>query len=328
MSGDSAEGATYLCWGEHEDPDGKDLTERVEEAKALAGNEETRVFYARLPRGGQRSAPSPRHVLVKCGEDHENVFRIDRDATSTTGREPTAEEKIAFAAAANLVPEKSLARTQELAKFVFSSIGVIGTLLTGLGLFTDLGDVLDSTLKVEGIPLALLFVGLSLTFAALALLPEMKRVDLSRLDQVESWYRRQIKWRGRAVQLSLALFTLAIVAAAAAGFDSDAASPDKPSITGGWTGLGKEAVVKVAAKTADVPEDWLMVTTVYAHKDAAAEKRVFYDLTRPNSDGEVAVAAEVQVVEGVKRVKATVRLYPGDVDDEPEAESDLVLARG
>jgi hypothetical protein len=177
------------------------------------------------------------------------------------------------------------------------------------------------------VPLAVLLVGLSLFCASCAIWPKMTSVDLTQLDAVQEWYRRQILRRGIWMTLSLFFFSAGILAATFTGISFAEDEPDKPSISGSWTGSGKDAVVKVAVKTEDVPEGWLMVTAVYGHKDGAAERRIFYDRTRPGADGEVAVAGEVGVAPDVTKVKATVRLYSESESDEPESESDLTLGR-
>ncbi len=248
------------------------------------------------------------------------------------GRPPTPAQKAAFAAAANLAPEKSLLRIQELAKFVFSNVAVIGTLLAGLGLFTDLGGVLENSWKLpapfEDVPLPVAALGLSLFCASLAIWPKMSGVDPSLLSEVEGWYRQQIVRRGSWMILSLAFFSAAILVATFTGA-GNLDDPEKPTISASWTGLEKDAKVKVAIKVEKVPDEWALVTVVRGFGPDGKPVTILRDRTRPSADGELAVAGEVGVGERFERIESTARLLSDDAPaSEPEAESKLVLRRG
>ncbi len=242
------------------------------------------------------------------------------------GTPPTPQQKAAFAAAANLAPEKSLTRIQELAKFVFSSVAVIGTLLTGLGLFTDLGKVLENGWAIGAVPLPVALAGLSLFSASCAIWPKMSTVDLSRLDQVEAWYRRQILRRGLWMTVSLALFSAAILCATFTGFDVVQA-PTKPTISGSWKGPSGEATVRVAASAEKVPDDWAMVTLIRGREPGGKGRTLFHDWTRPSGSGELAVEGEVQTGAGFTKILAIGRLYAEGENRDLKGESVMVLRR-
>jgi hypothetical protein len=243
------------------------------------------------------------------------------------GKPPGPDDKADFAAAANLAPDKSLLRIQELAKFVFSNVAVIGTLLTGLGLFTDLGDVLENSIKIGDVPLPVAALGTSLFCASLALWPKISSVDLSRPKEVNRWYRQQIVRRGLWMTLSLTLFSGAILVATFTGIGS-ADDPEKPAISVGWTGLGEEAVVKFSVEAASVPDDWTMVTVVRGTNLKGKPVTIFRDRTRPDAEGALKVAGEVGVGQRFGRIESSARLYaPGDGSKEPSAESSQVVKR-
>jgi hypothetical protein len=248
-------------------------------------------------------------------------------APPVVGAPPTPQQKAAFAAAANLSPEKSLLRIQELAKFVFSSVGVIATLLTGLGLFTDLGKVLENSWAIGDVPLPVAFAGTSLFCASCAIWPKMSSVDLADLNQVESWYRRQIVRRGIWMILSLALFSLAILCATFTGVGVDEA-PSKPSIFGSWKGPAKEATARVGASAEAVPDDWAMVTIMRGREHGGRWKTLFHDWSRPNGSGELAVEGEVQADQRFGKIVAIGRLYSESEERNLESESAMVLRRG
>jgi hypothetical protein len=255
---------------------------------------------------------------------------IDVNGT-VIGKPPAPEDKADFAASANLAPDKSLQRVQELAKFVFSSVAVVGTLLTGLGLFTDLGDVLENSailpLPWGEVPVAVAALGLSLFFASVALWPKMSSVDLSRPKEVNGWYRRQIRRRGVAMIASLFLFSGAILVATFTG-TSSIDDPENPAISASWTGIGDDATVKVSVEMEKVPDDWTMVTTVRGRGAAGKGAVIFRDRTRPASDGALKVAGEIGVGKRFGRIESTARLYPNkDAAGEPSAESGLSIKR-
>lgn len=240
------------------------------------------------------------------------------------GTPPTPQQKAAFAAAANLAPEKSLARIQELAKFVFSSVAVIGTLLTGLGLFTDLGKVLENSWAIGDVPLPVALAGISLFCASCAIWPKMSTVDLSRLDQVEAWYRRQILRRGIWMTLSLALFSAAILFATLTGVDVGEA-PARPIVSGSWKGPSKEATARVVASAEEVPDDWAMVTVVRGREHGGRWITLFHDWARPSGSGELAVEGEVQTGARFNKILATGRLYSEGEGRQLRGESVMVL---
>lgn len=240
------------------------------------------------------------------------------------GTPPTPQQKAAFAAAANLAPEKSLNRIQELAKFVFSSVAVIGTLLTGLGLFTDLGKVLENSWTIGDVPLPVALAGLSLFCASCAIWPKMSTVDLSRLDQVEAWYRRQILRRGIWMTLSLVLFSAAILCATFTGVEVKQA-PSKPTISGSWKGPSKEATARVAASAEKVPDDWAMVTLVRGREPNGKWMTLFHDWTRPSGSGEMAVEGEVKTGPRFTKILAIGKLYSEGENRDLKGESVLVL---
>jgi hypothetical protein len=229
------------------------------------------------------------------------------------------------------MPEKSLARIQELAKFVFSNVAVIGTLLTGLGLFTDLGAVLENSWKLpaplEDVPVAVAALGLSLFCASLAIWPKMSGVDLWDLDAVEGWYRRQILRRGIWMILSLILFSTAILVATLTGAGS-LEKPKDPALSASWTGLEKDSKVKVTATAENVPSDWTMITIVRGYRLKGKATTIFRDWTRPDAAGELSVSGEIGVGEAFKKIESSSRFHAeGDAPGKFRGSSSRVIKR-
>lgn len=250
---------------------------------------------------------------------------------TVVGKPPSAEDKADFAAAANLAPDKSLLRIQESAKFVFTNVAVIGTILTGLGLFTDLGDVLDNSKVISlpwgDVPLPVAALGLSLVLASVALWPKMSTVDLTRPKAVRRWYTRQIFRRGLLMTFSLFFFSAAILVAAFTGIESGE-NLENPAISASWTGVGDDATVEVSVEAEEVPDDWRMVTTVRGKGPTGKSVLIFRDRTRPDADGALTVAGKIGVGKRFGRIESTARLYAEeDKAEEPSAESSLVVKR-
>jgi hypothetical protein len=243
------------------------------------------------------------------------------------GKPPGPDDKADFAAAANLAPDKSLLRIQESAKFVFANVAVIGTLLTGLGLFTDLGDVLENSAIVSlpwgDVPVPVLALGLSLFCASVALWPKMSSVELARPDEVNRWYRQQIFRRGLWMIASLALFSSAILVATLTGISS-IDEPEKPSISASWTGIGEEAAIKVSVEAEKVPHDWTMITSVRGTSPSGKQRTIFHDRTQPDADGALTVAGEIEVGERFGRIESTAYLV-SDKGEDPGLESKSVI---
>ncbi len=111
-------------------------------------------------------------------------------------------------AAAELAPDKSVARIEDNAKYLLGGVAVIGALLTGLGVFTS-----D---RVAAHPVALLptvaLTAASLAAAALALVPHGGGVSIDDVASIRRFYEGDIKARGRLVRAAGVLFGLSLLA--------------------------------------------------------------------------------------------------------------------
>jgi hypothetical protein len=127
-------------------------------------------------------------------------------------------------AAAELTPARSLARVDEKARQVATQVGLVGTLLTGLGLLG--ADRLDASPLVRRLVLAAVCaavaaVVLSVGALLLQFRPALATGDLA---EVERWYRGQFR-RAYAV---VAAGVLVLVALILAGWAAVAALADEP----------------------------------------------------------------------------------------------------
>jgi hypothetical protein len=127
-------------------------------------------------------------------------------------------------AAGELTPAKSLARVDEKARQVATQVGLVGTLLTGLGLLgADRLDVspLVRWLALAAVCAAVAAVVLSIGALLLQFRPALATGDLA---EVERWYRGQFR-RAYAV---VAAGVLVLVAVILAGWAALAALADEP----------------------------------------------------------------------------------------------------
>lgn len=126
---------------------------------------------------------------------------------------PSADDAALAVASESLGPERSLARVEGTAKFVFANVTVITAVLTGFGLLTGVGAAWDQGPHIFSVPLAIALAAAALLLATFALLPSLSRVDIADLEAVRSFYSRGI-WR-RGLSAAFAMVALAAAVASA-----------------------------------------------------------------------------------------------------------------
>ncbi len=190
-------------------------------------------------------------------------------------------------------PAEGLRQARGSAKFVFSNVAVIGVLLTGLGLFTDLGAVLASTPKVWGVPLPVSLLGTSLILAVLALLPLPRRSrDVSSVDSTIKTLKFRNRWVGTSCFLALILFAAAIASAALQTFNYVPPSKD-PTISASLTGVGDETTLEATVEASGISAKSDSNTTITGVGPAGQETVLFKSDSHPDASGTLKVEAEV-----------------------------------
>ncbi|HEX6097885.1 MAG TPA: hypothetical protein VF432_16280 [Thermoanaerobaculia bacterium] len=202
-------GQTYPCWKN----DGEDLTAAV---RAVAGRllDDVPNLNAKVdtPNGNvstEPAAPTNREkakIIVECNGGHANVFEIE--AGQASGRPPTPDETIWIAARNGIDPQASLDRVTETAKFLYGSVGIFATLLSGLGMVSQ---VTVSASPEWWMWLPLFFVTISLTAATIALTPTYSSVRVNDLDAVAEDFRCRIQRGGWLIKTAGLTFALAIL---------------------------------------------------------------------------------------------------------------------
>lgn len=121
---------------------------------------------------------------------------------------PTTTDQILSTAAKTLAPDKSLERAESQAKYLFSTVTIFGTLLTGFGLLSG-NKAIASQPGLLLVPLALICISLALSMYVLT--PRPAVVNLDNLVDVERYFGKLIQSRGRAIFAAGILFALALI---------------------------------------------------------------------------------------------------------------------
>jgi hypothetical protein len=187
-------------------------------------------------------------------------------ASPAVGGQLTPQEQQYWDAAADLSPDKSLNRIDDLARFVFANVAVVGTILAGFGLFTGAAQTLQRGPSLLGLPLTIAFVAGSLVLAIGALFPSLSGVNPGELDTVKGFFRREIPRRGICAMLALTLFACAVISAAAVAVTDAAPQQRAPAISLQLTGTGPGVKLAMHSQVAGLPQGSLMTTSAVARR--------------------------------------------------------------
>jgi signal transduction histidine kinase len=218
------------------------------------------------------------------------------DATVMVAGEPvTEEDEIWEAASAELTPDKSLARVEEKAKYVVTNVGLIGTLLTGLGVLAATQLPPESPAYPFAVAAAVLAAaGVILAFFSL-LLRITPAVAPGNLTQVEAWYTDQLR-RAGIVRIAGALLLLGIVLAAVAGILAVVnRDPARPVLLLQVSGEGQKVkLLSTATFTGLAAGDTLRTQTVGV--DTKGRRILLAQaITGADRDGKASTSVEIEV---------------------------------
>lgn len=125
----------------------------------------------------------------------------------TRGVPPSKSASVWSVAAAELTPDKSLARIQDHARWLVGSFGLVGSVMTGFGIaaLSQLRPYLTFTL----VGAALSVLGAALAGSALVIWPT--RVAPGNLAEVSSWFTNRLKIRGLLVVSATVTFIMSLL---------------------------------------------------------------------------------------------------------------------
>jgi len=237
----------------------------------------------------------------------------------------TASDRLWQAAAADLAPDKSLARMNDKAKQVVTSVTLVGTLLAGFGLIAPATlplPPLARGLAVAAVITAVLAIALALVSLLLRFTPAIRPGNVI---EVERWYRSQFHRAYLVVAAGWALLAALAFAAAAAAVTLLNPTPPDPLIVLQTTGTGNDIQVSVHAEvTGRSTQDILRVEL--AGVAAGTRTVVGASVGRPATNGAAAVtlttsafagydSAEAVVTVGGLRCTATLAVPPAGSSD-------------
>jgi hypothetical protein len=223
---------------------------------------------------------------------------------------PTSESKQWRTAAAELTPDKSLARMTENARFfVGSVITVVGTLLTGLGLVS--ATQLQATNPVRWFSVMVVaLAALAVILALLTITFRLSQIHPGNLDEVATWYRRRLR---RNLWLQLAVFALiAAVVLAGGGAVLSLSQNPKEAFLSMQANMADEEVQLSAKVSLDNLSSGDVVDTRIVGRARAgkAEVTILHNITVADASGKVSIVGNVGKLKGFSSFELVVSL-PG-----------------
>ncbi len=210
------------------------------------------------------------------------------------GTAPTAEDVFWRDAAAKMTPDKSIERLDSHGKFLFSTVSVVGTVLTGFGLLTSaVGQ------RTHWWVIPVLLACISLALAMTGLTPRPDTVNRADLNSVRDHYNSLLKRRGWAISWAGRSFALAILAAGVVMIAPLEAPLIAPAITVRLIGTGEKTTVTGKVEVQGLPESGSVETEITGVKETARGAEVsvlFKEITRADKAGKVSVSAEIDQV--------------------------------
>lgn len=212
------------------------------------------------------------------------------------GDQLTSEDERLRAAADALTLDKSLTRINANARATVSTVAIVGTALTALGLVSA-GSLLTGNvtrwLATAAAILALLAVIASVTFLALRL----ERLNIEDLTEVERWYGRQFRRSYLAVAGSWLLLAAVLCGGAAAGTALWAKSGSKDvAVNLQLIGSGADRSLKFDGVVSGLDDGAVLDTTVVALAGNRCPKSVLLSTrSKAGRTGEINLTGTVKV---------------------------------
>jgi len=205
-------------------------------------------------------------------------------------------------AAAELAPAKSLARMDERARQVVTGVGLVGTLLTGLGVVA--GTQVNTSALTRGLALAAVCAATLAVLIALAMLLVRfpRRVAIGDLAEVESSYLRQFQRGYGVVAAGLVLLVAVVLAGITAITVLVNGSSSEPTVAAQVTGVGDEAKLSVRVRIPGMAAGQLVRTEVVGV--SGASRTTLAQAADPaDADGVGTSTMDVPKIAGYSRIE-------------------------
>ena len=214
---------------------------------------------------------------------------------------PTVTDQVLSDAAKTLTPDKSLERAESHAKYLFSSVTIFATLLTGFGILSGNKAIARNPLLLS-FPLALICLSLALSMYVLT--PRGGEVNLDNLFDVENYFGRLIRSRGRAIFAAGILFALALISVIPViAFGNR--SLVNATLTAKATRAKESDNIAASFKYEGLPPGTLATITAIATRTDGATIPVFEQISKPHGGGDL--TGDIAVPEGTAVKQLTIR---------------------
>jgi len=213
---------------------------------------------------------------------------------------PTVTDEVLSAAAKTLTPDKSLDRAESHAKYLFSTVTIFGTLLTGFGILSGNKAVArDPWLLL--LPLSL--ICLSLALSMFVLTPKGGNVNLDNLFDVQKYFAKLVRSRGRAILAAGILFALALIS-----IIPIVAVGNRKIVNATLTAKATRAAdndnIAASFKYEGLPPGTLATITAVATRTDGATIPVFEQISKPHDGGDL--TGDIAVPEGTAVKQLTI----------------------
>ena len=222
------------------------------------------------------------------------------------GQRPGVLDRVLLDEAKKLSPENSMTRLDTHGKYLFATVSVVGTLLTGLGVFSPSARTPTVWLLL---PIALACVSLAL--AMMGITPRTAELNTQSLTDLRAHFNRQLRRRGRfitaaGITFALSLLSVGVVLLVSShGGDPIASRSLRLSRKGDTTTLSSNIEMRSLPQTASIEAEVFGLTD---GKDGERRTPLFLDITRPDTVGSLTVAAELTTVVPYDRYLLRARL--------------------
>jgi len=213
------------------------------------------------------------------------------------GKPPNAEDKFWMDVASKMTPEQSLGHLDTHGKYLFSTISIVGTLLTGFGIFSPSGAaVLRNPLLLLPVALACL----SLTLAMMGITPKLDTVNRLDINSVRNYYNHLVRRRGRFIFWGGMVFSFSLLSVAVVTAVSLKPTPLTPAISVRLVGTGEKTTLTGKIELQELPRSGIVETEIVGHENAKKgpeQTILFKETTHADLSGKMTVSAELDRVQ-------------------------------
>ncbi len=233
-------------------------------------------------------------------------------ANPQLGKPPDAEDTFWLDVAAKMTPDKSIERLDAHGKYLFSTVSVVGTLLTGFGIFSPLGA---AALRNPWFLFPVAFACLSLALAMIGITPQPDRVDRRDILSVRRHYNDLIQRRGRFVFWAGLAFALSLLSVGIVLVFFLRAAPVTPAISVRLIETGNKTTLTGKIEVQELPRSGLAETEILGlkgTKKGPEQTILFKDVSRADQAGKITVLAELDQVHSYERFVVQTKIKSHD----------------